>query len=68
MICDTIAKDKPHVGRRLKDAVSHRTKVEGNDKFYDDKKEERLCPRMGDIRKFMIEEIEEEGDLDNQCQ
>ena len=56
------------MGRRLKDAVSHRTKVEGDDKFYDDKKEERLCPCMGDIIKFMIEEIEEEGDLDNQRQ
>jgi len=56
------------VGRRLKDAVSHRPEVEGDDQFYDDKKEERLCPRMVDIRKFMIEEIVEEGDLDNQCQ
>jgi len=56
------------MGRRLKDAVSHRTKVEGDDKLYDDKKEERLCPCMGDIRKLMIEEIVEEGDLDNQCQ
>ena len=55
------------MGRRLKDAVSHRPKVEGDDKFYDDKKEECLCPRMSDIIKLVVEEIKEEGDLDNQC-
>ena len=58
--------------RRLEDAVSHRTEIQGNDELNDDKEEEGLCPGMSDIIELVVEEKEEEGDLDkkgdqNEC-
>ncbi len=48
----------------LENAVSHRTEVKGDNQLNDDKKEEGLCPSMGDIIEFVVKEEEEEGNLD----
>ena len=45
----------------LKDTVSHRAEVKGNDDLHDYEEEEYLCPCMGNITQFMEEEIVKEG-------
>ena len=54
--------------RGLKNTVSHRAEIQGNDQLDDDKKEEGLCPCMSDVIELIIKKKEEEGDLDKKCQ
>ena len=54
--------------RGFKNTMSHRAEVKGNNKLYEDEKEEDLCPCLFDVRESLVKEEKEKGNFYEQGQ